>query len=248
MIEHIAASHRGDRRLPLLLDVPSRLPGRARHASRDLHAARLGADDRRVKRGQLHVERRDRRRAVRRAPTAACAGRTASPISRCRTRSPSARRRRRGGHAPKAVYALHEKLQKWGNRIRRAASAKRRPAGDVGVFIGDAAAVSRAAGRGKRRSVAGGGRARARAGRCRALERRARQLARVSRHRHGTREGRAGGRRGARAAARCSCSRLAIATPSNGSTANGSDIAWPAGVAVKEVTAVAGGRARRPDG
>jgi Fe-S oxidoreductase len=45
----------------------------------------------------------------------------------------------RAGIAPKAVYALHEKLQKWGNPYQEGSSSK--PAkGEVGVFIGDAAA------------------------------------------------------------------------------------------------------------
>jgi Fe-S oxidoreductase len=45
----------------------------------------------------------------------------------------------KAGIAPKAVYSLHEKLQKWGNPYQEGASSK--PAkGEVGVFIGDAAA------------------------------------------------------------------------------------------------------------
>jgi Fe-S oxidoreductase len=45
----------------------------------------------------------------------------------------------KSGAAPKAVYALHEKLQKWGNPYQEADSSK--PVkGEVGVFIGDAAA------------------------------------------------------------------------------------------------------------
>jgi Fe-S oxidoreductase len=45
----------------------------------------------------------------------------------------------KSGVAPKAVYTLHEKLQKWGNPYQEGTSVK--PAkGEVGVFIGDAAA------------------------------------------------------------------------------------------------------------
>jgi Fe-S oxidoreductase len=45
----------------------------------------------------------------------------------------------KSGIAPKSVYALHEKLQKWGNPYQEAASSK--PAkGEVGLFIGDVAA------------------------------------------------------------------------------------------------------------
>jgi Fe-S oxidoreductase len=45
----------------------------------------------------------------------------------------------KSGAAPKSVYTLHEKLQKWGNPYQEGAASK--PAkGEVGLFIGDAAA------------------------------------------------------------------------------------------------------------
>ena len=194
-----------------------------RHRTGDAHAAHLGARDRIRQAWPALVGSATRRMCCTPAPTADSAERSLRDgpgASRGDCRGAS-QRRGKSGVAPKAVYALHEKLQKWGNPYQEAAP---RPSPPRARSASSSATPPRISGRkrlGSGDQVVGGGRAQARAGRCRALERCAGQLARVSRHRHGTRDARCWPTWRRRAAASCSCSRPAIATPSNGSIANG---------------------------
>ncbi len=231
------APDRGDARLPLLLDVPSRLPGRSRHASRNPHAARLGADDRSQSRGTLKWNDDSTNELCACADCGMCRTHCVTDQSLPDAIAAARASVAAASIAPKAVYSLHEKLQKWGIPISKGTSSK--PAkGEVGIFIGDAAAYLGPQVVGSGDQVVGGGRAPARAGRCRGARTVCSQARSGSRHRHGTLRRPCCRTSRQPAAANCSCSRLATATPSNGSICERLNIAWPAGVAIKEVTAV----------
>ena len=235
------------RQLPLLLDVPARVPGRPRHAARDAHAARLGAADRqRDARRQPRGTPRPSTRCTT-APTAAAASRIARPTSRCPRRSsgpapawptagPGAGGRPRGARRGSSGGAASTATR---------ARAPRPPTARSGC-----SSATRAGGRdadaSTRRSACWRAPAsRAVIGRRRPIDRPRRQLARLRRH----------GQDAGRApcwptSPRSTCTQLLVLGPGDRfaferAYATRLGVTWPEGVRVREVDRRAGRSARQ---
>ena len=127
------------RQLPLLLDVPARVPDRLRHEARDAHAARLRAARSPAPRAASAPGTPTPSTRCITAPTAAAASRTARPHQPLPEAIVGARAGlAAAGLAPAAAVDVQARLERWGSVHGDPGPRPAQATGPVGLFVGDA--------------------------------------------------------------------------------------------------------------